>query len=213
MGQGRPGIQGTQGQQGIQGITGASGAVGTKGDSGLLGPQGLIGLSGIQGLQGETGLIGPSGGVRGPMGPQGVMGPLGEGSLYLRNIGNTDNGLKWNSDIDGPRLYGNLGGALGNGGENGKNIITWDASGNTTIKGQLYAQKDFVQFTTENTDLSSMLGTLESCQNACNIDNICLGFSRQKEVSDYDANKICHLKKAMTSKTYNDSSFQTFMKL
>lgn len=207
MGQGKPGIQG------LQGITGASGAVGTKGDTGIQGNMGLLGPIGLTGPIGLVGPIGPSGGVQGPMGPQGVMGPLGEGSLYLRNLGNKDNGLKWNNLLDGPRLYGNLGGALGNGGENGKNIIMWDASGNATIKGELYVQKNYVQFTEENTDLSSMFGTLETCQNACNLDNVCLGFSREKNASDFDSNKICNLKKSLPSKKYNDDIFQSFMKI
>lgn len=69
---------------------------------------------------------------------------LGDKPLYLRSAHDTYHGVKFDNKIDGPRLWGNRGGALGYGGEGGGNVMTWNNNnanlmGNVTAKGTIDA--------------------------------------------------------------------------
>ena len=56
-----------------------------------------------------------------------------------------------------------------------------------------------------------VIGTLSECQNACNQNNECIGFSREKTALDTEK-KQCYLKKLATSVTYNDSVWNSYVK-
>ncbi|WP_394660373.1 tail fiber domain-containing protein [uncultured Chryseobacterium sp.] len=55
--------------------------------------------------------------------------------LRLKGAADGNQALAYNATIDGPRLWGNVGGALGT--INGTNALTWDNSGNVTSPGAI----------------------------------------------------------------------------
>jgi hypothetical protein len=102
---------------------------------------------GLQGLDGKIGLTGPVGltGQAGPIGPVGPAGPssgaivaLNAKPLYFGGPGDTFHGVKYNSVVDGPRIFGNAGGALGYGGVDGPNVMSWSGK-DSSFKGNVDA--------------------------------------------------------------------------
>ena len=57
--------------------------------------------------------------------------------MYLRSATDFNNGLQFNSEMDGPSLWGNVGGGLGT--VNNKNSIKWNANGDLTVAGNIKA--------------------------------------------------------------------------
>jgi len=76
-----------------------------------------------------------------------------------------------------------------------------------------YTARPLVQYTGADTDLPNMPmnGRLNDCSNACTSAPNCLGFSREKSKPN-DAIAPCWLKKNMQSPTYNDATYQTYVK-
>jgi hypothetical protein len=93
-----------------------------------IGGKPFTGLQGLTGPAGPAGSIGPAGPAGGP-GPLGALAPLADAPLYFRGPGDKNHGIGWtnNKNIDGPSLWGNVGGGLGT--ANNRDSITWDAKG------------------------------------------------------------------------------------
>jgi hypothetical protein len=50
-------------------------------------------------------------------------------SIFLKAAGDTNHGIQYNSNNDGPRIFGNVGGTLGYGGQGGGVALTWNSTG------------------------------------------------------------------------------------
>ena len=76
-----------------------------------------------------------------------------------------------------------------------------------------YVVSDYVVYTDENTDLDGqpMQGTIQKCEEECNKDMKCQGFSRDKNAKDDDVNANCWLKKNLfwDKRVINDPTYQT----
>ena len=129
---GDKGDQGLVGEFGTKGDKGDQGAIGQKGDQGLVGGFGVKGDKGDKGDKGEIGVMGPIGGP----GPLGVMAPLADAPMYFRGVGDKNHGIGYsnNKGIDGPSLWGNLGGGLGT--ASNRDSITWNNKGDMNIGGE-----------------------------------------------------------------------------
>ncbi|WP_294243708.1 shufflon system plasmid conjugative transfer pilus tip adhesin PilV [uncultured Chryseobacterium sp.] len=57
-------------------------------------------------------------------------------AIRLKDAGDTNNELVYNSTVDGPRLFGGGGGYLGT--SNGTNALTWDSNGDVTSAGTIH---------------------------------------------------------------------------
>jgi len=57
--------------------------------------------------------------------------------LLLRTTTDTNHGLIWSSDVDGPALFGYAGGKLMYGGKAGKKALWWDNNGNIAVAGDV----------------------------------------------------------------------------
>jgi hypothetical protein len=131
-------------------VKGAQGITGTTGATGGIGPVGPPGSTGAKGDPGPTGPTGPTGAP----GVASIPLPaLNNTPLYLRATGDTNHGLIYSTDMDGPALFGNSGGSLRYGGVNGKKALWWDASGNVAIAGNLNVAGSILSPTLNNTPL------------------------------------------------------------
>ena len=76
-----------------------------------------------------------------------------------------------------------------------------------------YTQRPFVQYSANGTDLANqpIRQTVVGCQDACNANPACIGFSRGKGVADTVVDN-CWLKQAYPNPVFNDNSYQTFVK-
>lgn len=100
--------------------------------------------------------------------------------------------------------------------------VTWSTyykgtpptAGQATLPTQIqYEPHDFVQFTGTDTDLAGqpITSTLSGCIEACESDNTCIGFSREKSKSDTE-NSFCYLKKSYPSPSFENQYWKTFTK-
>lgn len=75
-----------------------------------------------------------------------------------------------------------------------------------------YSIQDFVQYTSEGTDLPNqpMVGTVSDCQNTCSSQPSCLGFSRSK-YSNPETSDNCWLKQTMNNRS-PQQMYNTYVK-
>jgi trimeric autotransporter adhesin len=66
---------------------------------------------------------------------------LNDNTIYLRAGNDPNHGLRFSNDVNGPYLFGYIGGALGTSGAPSGNIfrnsLTWDISGNVAVRGSI----------------------------------------------------------------------------
>lgn len=74
-----------------------------------------------------------------------------------------------------------------------------------------YNSHDFVQYTAAGTDVKEMSGNYFGCVQECENTPGCIGFSRAKNLGTFDWG-TCWLKQKLPNVTWNDGSYQTFMK-
>jgi hypothetical protein len=83
----------------------------------------------------------------------------------------------------------------------------------TSTQQTSYAPYNFVQYTVLESDLPEqpITGTLQECQNACEKDNACIGFSRSHK-SEPNLKSQCWLKKSYPNPSLNDNFYRTYVK-
>ena len=76
-----------------------------------------------------------------------------------------------------------------------------------------YNKRDYVQFTVGDVDLpgNPIVGSVYSCQDSCNNNGACIGFSREKGALDTGSNQ-CYLKKAAPGVTRGHPTWNTYVK-
>ena len=75
-----------------------------------------------------------------------------------------------------------------------------------------YKKRNYAQLTSTGTDIGSVIsGTLFDCQNTCDNNPECIGFSRAKSVGD-NVSSQCYFKKSAPSIIFNQPTWNTYVK-